>query len=835
MENNKESSKDTFAPCFEVWDELERTVWIRLCLSFMTEILNFCNLLFINFNNKIFKLKFLTKMIRAKETLAKRIESNFIDMEPNMEAPVSVEKHVTTVFIDEGPSIVKEGDADYEVSYRTEMTNIKDMLAKDYYVSTYTWTNSSANTTLVSVDPVTVISTSVFANKLAGFNLLRCKMHLTIKINASPFQQGALIIRYLPSTDAYGANWLATRTINLTTKTQQPSIIMLANQTSAELIIPFISPADYYDILNSPYNMGKFYIDVMSPLLTGLSGVDTVDITTYIRFTELELSAPMVPNSMSSKEASAVSSTGSISKGLRVAAKVAHTLSAIPSLAQYTAPTAWALDRAAGVASHFGYAHPQMDQPLMPVATHGFRDMATSDGVDGAYKLAVLRQNEVKVLKDVTPRTEDEMSMRWLLSREAYLQSLTWTTSTSQGASLYGTFVSPSTLYAADAYASGAKTATYHTGPPVWYLSPLFRFCRGSLKLRLQFIKTQFHTGRLEIIWQPTYDGASTPTDTTLCLREVVDIRFADEVDLLLPYILPFNYQTTLESVGRIQIKVLNELRAPETVSATINVLMFWSAGPDFEFAAPINNTTNVYPPLMVGNSDPLPTEVIGGEYIPPPTLQYSQRSVGEYITSVKQLTNRNCAFSVTNSPTWTGLTICPWFFGLASTTSGTVVGTSPGGDCISYIGLMYGMFRGSMNVTVHSTTFVASNAVRAYLQAPVTAFIGSNPNSGLQPGLTNVAWTTPGSRDQFQSGIFLLNGQQNVATATVPYYNQTRASLVCFSITNAMSDVDSSVPNIGITFDTAGSANAAAYRSTADDFQFSYFLGCPPILYSLA
>jgi len=755
-------------------------------------------------------------------------------MEGNMDAPVSMEHEVTTTFIDEGPSESKSVEADYDYSYRKEADNIKDFLAKPFVTGTYAWSTGSGTVgqQIAVVSPITVLTTEAYyVNKIQGFNLVRFTAELTVRINSNPFQQGLIIVHFLPMYSEMTTNEVATRNIGLTSVSQQPHVYLDARDSEVVMRVPYVTPFSWYDIANGIYDMGCFFIRVMDPLQTGAAGITTVDVTPTIRFLDVEFSAPMTPNS--GGEETAISSKQSISRGLRSAAKIVTHLGGVPGLSQYCAPTAWALSKAAGVASHFGYSKPPLDVPTHPVFSHPLVDAATSDGVDTTLKLSVLKDNEVAPLKDVTIEKGDEMSYSFLLSREAFLSSATWTTGTAVGNPLFNQFIAPSNLFSGGTYTGGGHTITYRTGPPLWYLSRFHMFYRGDLILRLKFVKTQFHSGRIVVVWQPTYNAVTAPTDSTLCLREIIDIRYADEITIRLPYMLPFTYCPMGDSMGRLSISVLNQLRCPETCMGSIDMLMFWRAADNFEFAAPVANLTR-NPPLLIGNAD-LPSEgLIGGGQPIAPSLMPAQMCVGESITSVKQLTSRFRAFGLPSTGSWTDCCVCPWFFSASTTVSGAPSGSAPGGDVISAIALMYLFFRGSMKVAVISNALGANSVIEgAYLVNNPGQFLGTSPV--VTSSATSNNWINATGADQSAFGECPMSSQFNTLSASVPYYNTTRMSFIQFDLVNTTSGIDSSRPTHGVTFGGVAQNTMRVFRSTGDDFQFSYFIGCPPVLISIA
>lgn len=799
----------------------------KTCCNFVTK----CKIL----NNlKAFMVNHIYTEVESKTIF----DNTPVLMEANMDEEVHVEEHTTTEFVDDGSITQNLLDISPEFMYAKERSDICDFLGKDYLANTLSWTTSTTPLTnaVGTWDPFTFLITDPkYQRKLYGFNLIRCNVEVTIKLNANPMQAGLLRLAFIPCAQQRSAAAVGTRFANLATFTQLPGVDISCRETSVTLKIPYVTPFSYKDLTNNPYQGGLLYLRCISRLATGVSGQTSVDVSCFFRYTDVVLAAPLVANSISDME-SEKAAKGSISQGLRTTARIVRSLSAIPSLTQYAAPTAWALDRAAGVASHFGYSKPDNDVTAQPIIQNPQFEAATSDGVDNSSRLGVLRSNAVKVLTDVTITPEDEMSMAFLLARKALLATISWTSSTT--GNLLSRAIGPNNLYTVGSYSSAAKTATYRTGPPVYYFSNYFKQWRGSIELEIHIIKTMFHSGRLAVVWSPAYTGVTAPADSTFCLREIIDIRTTDKIKLNLPYLIPMNFVDKGTTFGWLSIQIINELRAPETVSSSVDVLTYYSAGPDFEFANPSAGVPMPVP-LCIGNSgfdEPEPRTIIstgiGGERILPLSLIPSQMSVGECVTSVKQLINRNSQFYFDLSfDNIQDPSIMPWIFGTATTTAGAIVASTTGGDTLSIIAPLYGFFRGSMRIGYN--LIGGGTPVNMYLRTHLTNVI-EDVTTTVDSCTT--AWGDPAAFVKGLAAIAPCNEEQGMYFAKVPYYNDTRVSLCDLQTSVHLSAYDSSIPTIGVVFENANIVNGNRfYRSACDDFQFSYFLGCPPVLVTFA
>jgi len=88
-------------------------------------------------------------------------------------------------------------------------------------------------------------------------------------------------------------------------------------------------------------------------------------------------------------------------------------------------------------------------------------------------------------------------------------------------------------------------------------------------------------------------------SDSHYAHREIIDIRYCNEVTFNIPYISsspwkPSGYPSTV--VGEFSVFVIDPLVAPATVANNVQILVEISGGPDLEFCVP---TRNINAPLM--------------------------------------------------------------------------------------------------------------------------------------------------------------------------------------------------------------------------------------------
>lgn len=784
-----------------------------------------------------------------------------------MDEPVTVTQHVTTEMFDEGASDSKVfTQAPRLSSYGPEYESIVDFMRKPMLVQQITWaTGNAANAVINSANSMIggfMVSVPSWKHKLEGFTLCRGTAKLKLVLNATPFQAGMLLLHVIPG-NALSATNLTMYNSSLSSKVQQPGVQISCRDTAVELTIPFVNPFDWYNITTSANDWGQWFVTVLSPLAVDASGPQTADITIYLSFEDFELAAPAciqakLPKisgrkvSKADEEAEAVSSGKPISNTLKTVSIVADAVKDVPFIGEFAGTVSWAADLASGVASFFGFSKPLNNTTSMFTVGQSNRFQITSDGVENAIPLTIRSDNKLKILQDVTGRPEDEMSFEFLKKVEFLAlpstsanttYSLTWTTSNASGTALNPTrmVIAPGNLYYQSSTTDGAHVSTWNIGGPLYYLSQYFSHWRGSIRLRMKFVKTQFHTGRLQITFTPglTVNNIPTLSTSVLSLREIVDISICDEIMFELPYLLDSPYATNTPNSavyqsGNLDVTVLNELRAPDTVAQSIEVLLFWSGGDDFEFNGG-SITSNAYysayqahsniSTLMPHVNPECNLGAIGDATRQVNSTIFAEQCFGEKFTSVNQLLSRYYYFyGGVPVATKTGA-IYPWFTGILGSNAAGLVGPNIGLDPYSNIGAMYRYFRGSSRVALWN------NGGTDFIQAVLV-------------NLGNVTMTTPftslslGTTGSFNTGPVLNNSaiyssnNDSYYVFNVPYTNNLRMSYVIpDSAGTAWQDTTASKAVLWVSTKTNNLSTFSYARSFGDDFQLSYFIACPPVM----
>jgi len=294
-------------------------------------------------------------------------------------------------------------------------------------------------------------------------------------------------------------------------------------------------------------------------------------------------------------------------------------------------------------------------------------------------------------------------------------------------------------------------------------------------------------------------------------------------------------------SSGWLNIQVLNELRAPETCSGAIQILMYVSGGDDLEYAAPGFNITKdprIGMPFspQVGGDECIASGVVGSEPMAGPSTRPSELCVGEMFLSIKQLLNR---YSYMEEPTKVnsdGLLVYPWHLAVQrmNPTTGAMNAAGAGADIYSRVASMYLFRRGGARVSLQTTTGVAAPVVASFLAYDPYTDGARNPVSSVGLSFNTASnWSQTGMCSGTQ-GYVISNAGVGQTAVYAPYYSKTKVSINA-KVFNGVTSQDYSQPGGLVMLWSPGGINGSygLFRSFPDDFQLSYFIGAPPVFIS--
>lgn len=675
---------------------------------------------------------------------------------------------------------------------------------------------------------------------------MRADIIVRLQVNATRFQAGRYILAFCPKVGSgTDTNETATniRFANLTTITQLPHVeIDLSSETEAILCIPYVSYSSHLPIVpGSPTLFGSLGILKLFPYVpvTAAAGALSCSYNIYFNFDNIHLAAPVVPqsarfvpsiprgknNPVTVEQKTA--GVGPIEAGSIKVGVVANFIGdTIPALTAIAAPVKWASDLVAGLAHIFGWSKPVNLEHSYRVVNTKMAYMTNSNAIDNSLPMSMMSDNQVEVLPGFAGTDIDEMAIDYIKSIPAYYTQFTWTTGSGSGASLFSQTVVPANFYTS--FASGIPTAYCYT--PVGALTTLFNQYRGGIRYTFKIIKTEFHSGRVSVTFNPLVPGQAATTisvaNAPFVHREIIDIREGNSFDFIVPYVSLTPYKQCSDNFGEIVVRVINPLIAPATVSSTIVFLVEVAGAPDFEVAFPAMNVavrpTAVYNPqsssfIPKADKNSITSSVIGQSRLLHDNHMSARSCVGEKVVSILSYLKRNFFFGTAATA---NISFDPVLVSLAKTTAASNATNGPHNDPYSFISSWYALSRGSIRVKFTNNDGAKELAHAGFFPQNTGSYDTVNtfglPNDSSQRVLVDLG---EGVELQF------------------PQYNDTHSRGVAditFSstyLTNNHAALGASIGYFSLARLAGGAGTVTMYRSVGDDFQLGYFVGIPPVL----
>nr|ULF99882.1 MAG: hypothetical protein 2 [Triatovirus sp.] len=496
--------------------------------------------------------------------------------------------------------------------------------------------------------PSDIVRRPMVRNKLDGFTSFKATAVIKVMTNSHPFQCGRLLIAAAPVPSLLGArkDFLFCHVGNA--QNIQHVQMDINKDTEVILKVPFISPYNCYDLIDGKFDWGELQILVYSPLNSVAS--TCIRLNVYAHLEDIQLGAPTSGEVLIQQSAGPAAvdsarkreSTGRLTGALASLGNglVSRSLKAVSPL----------LSAGDAILSAAGWSKPILSKPSCVVLNRPEEGFAYMDGVDQSLVLAMTAGNAVENIPNLVGVGIDETDFHRLKRIPQFVSVFRYSNnienipncSPSGGIGdnvpqlLWSCAVSPSCyLPACMNITPPATGGVVNPYPLNWkqpttlnYITSPFLYWTGSLVYTFKFVKTDYHSGRVEISFHPFVNNlapGTTPDTEWLnnrmdyVYRAVVDLRKNSEISVTVPYIAAQPWKrvsTYLDPMnpnppapgrvkdictGMLAVRALTPLFNTETVPGTIEVLVEMRAGDDFEVQGPV---TSKFLPFSFGNVD---------------------------------------------------------------------------------------------------------------------------------------------------------------------------------------------------------------------------------------
>jgi hypothetical protein len=749
--------------------------------------------------------------------------------------------------------------------------SIKDFLKKYVDLTEFTIaTTDAALTEIASFDLPQDILQPMYTNKLDGFQGFRPrKVKFLVVSSANEYQQGRLMAVWLPMTEQQAISMTNARLTNLTTVTQLPRVEMDINCDSAmEIEIPYVSPALFYDFAGITGGYGTLKILVYSPLKSG-TGSNTFTIHVYACIEEADLVNPAVtdlalrsrkikytgraqmkgtskakraPRSPAEQEAN----TGMISGPLNLMSRMARSLAGIPELTLVAEPAAWVLKGLSSVLGKFGYSSPRVNDYMLPSLNPSRPFFQNSDAPHTDVKALALKPDNAVTRCAFAGTDLDETATKFLYSRAAHFETITWGANQAVGSLLLAYDMCPQFFNVLAGTAAGIQDV--HTAAPFAYLAFLAHWWRGAIRFIFKLSKTQIHIGSLCLGWFPGATNPGSLEDCRYVHNALIDVSKGNEFTFDVPFSSFFPWMDTGASTGQLCLFINTALTGPSTVSSTVDIQVEVCGGPDFKLGwfgptavtpfIPFYGDVEKQPRIkkgmvQVGHAQMdagckiNAPEAIGNSSVgPEDNLSPEQLCIGEEVASIRSLLQR---FTRPQFPTQDyPITVRPQVAGIVSENEDQDNWVFPPlwGDYWSLLSTMYTFHRGGMRLALGTTDGGAAAKLIASLNQTTGTTVIGNANNAI----------TTQRGESYQQ----LNAQFNMLVET-PQYSRSVMSVLrpAFSsvsysdanTTSSLNDIYSQETQVQAYAENNTSLQVLLHRAIAEDCQLGGFVGVLPFV----
>lgn len=492
-------------------------------------------------------------------------------------------------------------------------------LARPVLISTISWSQGATISTVLKPWELYFTNASI-ERKLQNYAFLACNLRVKIVINASPFFYGLAFATYRPyignaagrisqAYTKYGPTMAAT--------CRQRLDILPSKSQGGEMCLPYINVRNWLRIgkLLDFQEMGDIHIwshDVLE-FANAASGPD-VSIQVFAWAEDVKVSGPTAQLPMQASDE--YEETGPISGIASSVASMAGTAERIlpGPFKPFAKATEIGASAVSSIASLFGFTNVPVLDDVSAFKNLPFHALASTQISCPFEKLTLDPKNELTIDNRVAGgKGVDELTIPYLCGKKNVWSLPNWAASDAAGADIIEINVSPMLIAELDgntvSTAKGTITPIYQA--PMTLVARNFKFWRGTMVYRFKFICTQYHRGRIGIIWDPVHSTTADYNYTENYTR-IVDISEEQEIVIKVPFMQPYPYlETGWDSLktnittpvraadafnellhnGKLVLRVLTKQTSPV---ATADILMYVETSmEDADFANPIDVHSN--------------------------------------------------------------------------------------------------------------------------------------------------------------------------------------------------------------------------------------------------
>jgi len=486
------------------------------------------------------------------------------------------------------------GSRDAEQTISESPWTLNNMLERFSFKGTYDWPSSATSHTVLQKFriPQDLLVNNLTLAPFQNFNFWRGDVELRIQVTATPFHQGCLMGVFVPlvSDSVYTSTNILS---NFSAASVNQCVYLFPNtNTSSVLHISYNSPKHYIDITQSDPAaddiLGYFYLVVFNPIQLSASASDTATVSVFSRFLHNEFKVPR-------RNITTLSARPQSIQREDVTGFVKNVTSgAIDALAASILPETIS---AGQIINTLGMA--MLDEPtdprLVPNVVSATERMNFSHGVQHLDKLT-MDPSQVYTSKPSTFGTNvDEMEFSYLSSKYSYLGSFKVLEADTVGKVVARFPMNPT---------PNNIILDNNKVPLLSYITFPFNFWRGGLNYKFQVVSTSLQTSKLFVAlsyndFEPQVTADLSQITSQYGMAFEIN-QGSNEFEITAPfasttpykYVPVSNVPTSADSLGMVNIIVLNRLVCPNNTPLEITINVFISGAHDYEVSTLTSSNT---------------------------------------------------------------------------------------------------------------------------------------------------------------------------------------------------------------------------------------------------
>jgi hypothetical protein len=454
--------------------------------------------------------------------------------------------------------------------------------------------------------------------KLRNYAYFSGNLHIKIAVSGTPFHMGRLLSVYCPypvqnatlqehlSALALQPDW---KPLLMNFLSQQMGRVTINVNENKPVIMeaPFIAPKQMYNLYNnfntlaiSDVTSFNDFEDAGSLFIYSLNTVDSVStspsdvsVQVYAWAEDVKLGVPTGTLLAITTESGSMDErdTGPIENITSKVVSISKALESVPFLRPFAMASTLMFQGANAFASIFGWSYPVNVGEISRVRNQPLSNGANTIGFSTAKRITLDPKQELTVDPSVVAVDRDELLIRDIAAIETYLDTFTWSEiDTPLISDLFACRASPNLV---TRYVGTGLNPTCHQPTPMAWVSQMFGFWRGTIKFRLEIVCSNFHRGKLAVVYEPNLRQSAlirADIDLNKQFVNIIDIQETQSYELCIDWASPrpwqeigddptLNYQNfdsgnTAHRLanGFIYIVPFTALQSPDSSDVSVNV-----------------------------------------------------------------------------------------------------------------------------------------------------------------------------------------------------------------------------------------------------------------------